>query len=117
MVTRNQPSKHREFATGDTVTIDDRSALGHCRTPWYLRGKTGIITHIHGVFRDAEKLAYHKPGQPKRTLYKVRLNQHDIWPNYSGPKTDTLETDIYEHWLRPVEPAPRQMRKRSKVKS
>ena len=90
------------FAPGDSVVIDDRVALGHCRTPWYLRGKTGVVAHTHGAFRDAEKLAYHKPGQPKRVLYKVRFKQAELWPNYTGPASDTLESDIYEHWLKPT---------------
>jgi nitrile hydratase subunit beta len=90
------------LATGTPVRIDDRGALGHCRTPWYLRGKVGTICHVHGAFRDAEKLAYHKPGQPKLVLYKVRFLQRDIWPNYTGPSEDTLESDIYQHWLEPV---------------
>jgi nitrile hydratase subunit beta len=98
---KQSPSSYA-FAPGDAVRIDDREAFGHCRTPWYLRGKTGVVAHVHGAFRDAEKLAYHKPGQPKRVLYKVRLNQTEIWPDYGGPVTDTLETDIYEHWLSPV---------------
>ena len=40
----------------------DRPVLGHCRTPWYLRGKTGVIASMHGTFRDPELLAYHRPG-------------------------------------------------------
>jgi nitrile hydratase subunit beta len=101
------------WSVGTPVCIDDRTSLGHCRTPWYLRGKTGIICHVHGAFRDAEKLAYHKPGQPKRLLYKVRFFQKDLWPNYNGAATDTLETDIYQHWLRIVDrPPPRKGKRR-----
>jgi nitrile hydratase subunit beta len=91
------------LAIGSAVRIDERAALGHCRTPWYLRGKTGTICHVHGAFRDAEKLAYHKPGQPKLVLYKVRFLQRDLWPNYKGAASDTLETDIYQHWLHIVD--------------
>ena len=50
-------------------------ALGHCRTPWYLRGKTGVVAAVHGTFRDPEQLAYHKPGLPAQVLYKVRFKQ------------------------------------------
>ena len=101
MVVRKATSV-QTFSPGDSVVIDDRPALGHCRTPWYLRGRTGVITHTHGAFRDAEKLAYHKPGQPKLVLYKVRFKQSELWPNYTGPTSDTLESDIYEHWLKPA---------------
>jgi len=89
------------FQPGDRVTIDTRPVLGHCRTPWYLRGKSGVVTEIQGAFRDPERLAYHRPGLPSQVLYKVRFAQTDIWPSYSGHPADQLEADIYEPWLLP----------------
>lgn len=73
--------------------------IGHCRTPFFLRGKTGVIVRTHGVFRDPAKLAYHKPGLPQQVLYKVRFRQTDLWSGYRGSPHDQLEADIYEHWL------------------
>lgn len=87
------------FRVGDVVRVDARAALGHCRTPFFLRGKTGVIVGIQGAFHDPEKLAYHKPGLPRMVLYKVRFKQPEIWPNYPGRPHDQLEADIYEHWL------------------
>lgn len=87
------------FRPGDPVLVDDRQPLGHCRTPWYLRGKQGVITSVQGQFHDPEKLAYHKPGLPRQVLYKVRFRQADLWSHYNGPAQDQLEADIYEHWL------------------
>ncbi|MEO0791784.1 MAG: SH3-like domain-containing protein [Pseudomonadota bacterium] len=91
-----------QFSIGATVQIDDRSALGHCRAPSYLRGLTGEVCHVHGAFRDPEKLAYHQPGLPPQTLYKIRISQTSIWPEYRGPESDTLEVDVYENWLKPA---------------
>jgi nitrile hydratase len=82
------------------VCVDDRLVLGHCRTPWYLRGKRAIIASVQGAFHDPEKLAYHKPGLPHRVLYKVRFRQSDLWTNYPGRPQDELEADIFEHWLK-----------------
>ena len=90
------------FAPGETVRVAERPALGHCRTPWYLRGKTGVVASVQGTFRDPEKLAYHQPGLPRRVLYKVRFTQAAIWDDYRGPAGDHLEADIYEHWLEPL---------------
>ena len=73
------------FAPGDKVRVAARGALGHCRTPWYLRGKTGVIASIHGTFRDPERLAYHQPGLPEQVLYKVRFKQREVWGRYDGP--------------------------------
>jgi nitrile hydratase len=94
--------KATQFLPGDAVLVASRPALGHCRTPWYLRGKRGMIAAVHGSFRDPELLAYHKPGLPRRTLYKVRFKQRDLWPSYQGPASDHLEADIYEFWLEPA---------------
>jgi nitrile hydratase len=96
------PTTARRFAIGDKVHVAERPVLGHCRTPWYLRGKTGIVAGIHGTFRNPELLAYHKPGIPAQVLYKVRFRQAEVWGRYPGPKGDNLEADIYEHWLEPL---------------
>ena len=87
------------FKAGDRVRIATRPALGHCRTPWYLRGRTGVVASVHGTYLDPERLAYHKPGLPLQVLYKIRILQRDLWPAYKGPATDHLEADIYEYWL------------------
>jgi nitrile hydratase len=87
------------YKPGDAVWIGARDAVGHCRTPRYLRGKPAVIGEVLGVFRDPARLAYMKPGYPAQVLYKVRVRQHDLWPTYPGPSTDTLEADLYEEWL------------------
>ena len=102
MVRPNAPAafQHR-FAPGQAVRVADRPALGHCRTPWYLRGKSGTIAAVQGAYRNPELLAYHRPGLPRRVLYKVLFKQADVWGRYAGPAGDHLEADIYEHWLEP----------------
>lgn len=90
------------FKKGDSVVIESRPALGHCRTPWYLRGRAGVIASVQGTYHDPERLAYHKPGWPAAVLYKVRFRQADLWPSYAGPADDHLEADIYEYWLQPA---------------
>ena len=90
------------FAPGDRVRVASRPVLGHCRTPWYLRGKPGEVAVVLGRFRNPELLAYHKPGLPALALYKVRFRQRDLWSRYAGAADDHLEADIYEHWLEPL---------------
>ena len=89
------------YKTGDAVRVDDRETAGHCRAPWYLRGQAGIVAEVLGVFRDPERLAYHRPGVPMQVLYKVRFKQKSLWPDYKGPAGDHLEADISENWLVP----------------
>ena len=99
---RLEASQTPRFAPGDRVHVPVRQVLGHCRTPWYVRGKHGVVTAVHGRFRDPERLAYHFPGLPAQVLYKVRFAQHEVWPHYRGAGADHIEVDIYEHWLGPA---------------
>jgi nitrile hydratase subunit beta len=87
------------FKVDDVVLIDTRAVTGHCRTPAYLRGKRGVIVEVLGRFRNPERLAYHKPGLPTEVLYKVRFAQSHVWDGYVGSARDSLEVDVYEHWL------------------
>jgi nitrile hydratase len=87
------------FHAGDHVVVAADEPVGHCRTPWYLRGHRGTIAAVHGAYHDPVRLAYHKPGLPLKVLYKVRFLQRDLWPGYAGPAGDHLEADIYEDWL------------------
>ncbi len=87
------------FATGDRVRVDTRPAKGHCRAPFYLRGRTGVVEAIHGRYRDPEQLAYHRPGLPMRFLYRVRFDQPSVWGREAENSTDAVVADLFEHWL------------------
>jgi nitrile hydratase len=87
------------FQPGDRVRTKVAYPRTHCRTPSYLRGKTGVVERHLGKFRNPELLAYGKDGLPKQPLYVVRFAQPDLWPDYAGPRTDSLCAEIYEHWL------------------
>jgi hypothetical protein len=89
------------LAQGTRVRVLSHSIPGHCRTPLYLKGHEGVVVDVTGPHRNAEQLAYHRPGLPKRLLFRIRFQQRDLWPDYGGPLTDTLDADIYEHWLEP----------------
>jgi len=88
------------MAAGDAVKVLEVDVPGHIRTPFYVRGKRGVIERVAGRFRNPEELAYGRSGEPRRTLYRVRFAQADIWPDYDGPADDTIDVDLYEHWLR-----------------
>jgi hypothetical protein len=87
------------FQPGDRVRVDDRAQPGHVRTPHYVRGKEGTIERIVGSFPNPEQLAYGLPGLPYKVLYRVNFRQGDLWNDYEGKEDDSLEIEIYEHWL------------------
>jgi nitrile hydratase subunit beta len=91
------------FVVGASVRVRNVVAPGHIRTPYYIRGKTGVIERFVGYFRNPEELAYGRSGEPRRALYRVRFVQSDVWPDYDGAAGDTLDIDLYEHWLEPAD--------------
>ena len=91
------------FTVGDRVQIRVAYPTRHCRTPYYLRGREGVIETDVGEYRNPEQLAYGGDGLPKKRLYRVRFAQDEIWPDYPGGKIDSLLADIYEHWLEPIQ--------------
>ncbi|MBT3352313.1 MAG: nitrile hydratase subunit beta [Nitrospinaceae bacterium] len=91
-----------KYQPGEAVYVRRAPSIGHVRTPHYIKGKTGVIERICGDFANPEELAYARSGLPLRTLYRVRFNQHRIWPDYAGPDGDTVDIEIYEHWLEPA---------------
>lgn len=91
-----------EFAPGDRVVVRRAWPPGHVRTPAYIRGLTGVIERSLGAFPNPEELAFRRSGLPAPMLYRVRFCQKDIWPDYTGGETDTIELEIYRSWLEPA---------------
>jgi nitrile hydratase len=91
------------FRPGAAVRVRQADPPGHVRTPYYIRGKVGFVERVCGEFPNPEELAYGRSGEPKRSLYRVRFRQSEVWPRYEGQRSDTLDVEICEHWLEPAE--------------
>jgi hypothetical protein len=89
----------RRFHVGERVRVKRSFPPGHRRTPYYIRGKQGVVERVCGTFLNPEELAYGFDGKPERVLYRVRFGQKEVWPDYAGPERDWIEVEIYEHWL------------------
>jgi len=87
------------FGVGDRVQVRKAYPIGHCRTPWYLRGACGQVERICGVFYNPEELAYGRSGAPELPLYRVRVALEALWGDYDGSELDVVEVEVYEHWL------------------
>jgi hypothetical protein len=88
------------LAVGDRVRILDLGKAGHVRTPLYVRDKIGTIDHCCGEFENPEERAYGRVGGKRIPLYRVRVMQRELWPDYQGADSDSLVLEIYAHWLR-----------------
>ena|SRR5262245_34788058 len=93
------PSVPARFKTGDKVRVRKMFPLGHVRTPWYIRGLSGVVERVCGAYLNPEELAYQRSGLPAQPLYRVRFLQRDVWPDYRGSPTDTVDLEVYQHWL------------------
>lgn len=87
------------FRLGDRVKVRCADVPGHTRTPWYIRGHTGLIERLCGAYANPEELAYARTGLPAQPLYRVRFTQSQVWPDYTGSTADTIDLEIYQHWL------------------
>jgi len=90
------------FEPGTAVRVRNAHPPGHLRTPYFVRGASGVVERICGEFPNPETLAYGRDGLPRQPLYRVRFNQQKLWPSYAGPAHDTIDVEIYEHWLEPA---------------
>ena len=75
---------------------------GHVRTPAYLRGKTGWLERSLGAFPNPEQLAYGLKGTPL-PLIRVRFTMAEVWGDAADQPDDTIDAEIYSHWLEPAE--------------
>ena len=91
-----------QFRPGERVRVREAYPPGHVRTPWYVRGHAGVVERVCGFYPNPEELAYARSGLPGQPLYRVRFLQHEVWPDYTGRSDDTVDIEIYQHWLEPA---------------
>ncbi|MGA7986194.1 MAG: SH3-like domain-containing protein [Burkholderiales bacterium] len=87
------------FRPGERVRVMKAYPLGHVRTPYYVRGASGVIERLCGAFPNPEELAQMRSGLPAQPLYRVRFAQAELWPDYRGARADTIDVEIFQHWL------------------
>ncbi|MDJ0824390.1 MAG: nitrile hydratase subunit beta [Rhodobacter sp.] len=82
----------------ERVRVRTMMPPGHVRTPAYLRGKTGTVERALGRFGNPEELAYGR-ATDTRELYRVRFTMSEIWGKDAERSTDTVDAEIFAHWL------------------
>ena len=86
----------------ERVRVRTMMPPGHVRTPAYLRGKAGVIERELGDFANPEQLAYGVPAE-ESLMHRVRFTMAEVWGDGAENPDDTLDAEIYAHWLEPVE--------------
>ncbi len=90
------------FSAGDRVLVRDETPPHHHRTPWYVKGRNGVVLEFIGMYLDSETRAHGGSGLPELPMYRVEFYQTELWPDYAESRSDKLWIDLYEHWLEPA---------------
>ena len=88
----SQPTHH--FRVGDPVQVERANPAGNPRTPRYIRGKSGVVSMLHGSI--VNPIDHHGVYPP---LCSVLFRVRDV---FGGSSDDTLSIDLHEDWLKPV---------------
>ncbi len=83
------------------VRVHDRWPPGHIRTPAYIRGKVGCVERNLGPFNNPEQNAY-RLDPDQHDLVRVRFTMDELWGTDAEHPTDTIEVEVYSHWLEKV---------------
>ncbi len=92
-----------QFRAGDVIEVKDVWPDHHTRTPAYVRGHRGTVVEVLHRFPNPEECAYGKDGRPDIWLYTVAFEPEELWGSYRGPSQDTVQMDLYGHWMTRVE--------------
>jgi nitrile hydratase subunit beta len=89
-----------KFAIGARVQARNIHPQGHTRLPRYVRGRTGVVTALHGVhvFPDSHAAGL---GEAPQWLYAVRFSSKELWGDDADP-TLSVSVDAWESYLEPV---------------
>ena len=89
-----------KFNVGDRVKIKVEVPGGTNRTPFFIRGKKGVIVYYHGLAWNSRDLSYGGTGEPKLPLYGVSFHMAHLYdedPDFLG---DRVLVDVWEDWLK-----------------
>jgi nitrile hydratase len=94
----SRDSSHQpRFRTGQRVRARNLNPVGHTRLPRYVRGKSGMIDRVHGVFVFPDTNA-HFQGESPQHLYSVRFEARELWGQGSAA-ADAVYVDLWEDYL------------------
>ncbi len=91
------------FAVGERVRVKALYPPGHCRTPFYTRGRVGTVLGVADHQPNPEELAYGRTGLPLLALYRVRFARAELWPDEPAMPGDAVVADLFEPWLEAID--------------
>ena len=96
----DNPAFASRFEIGDHVHVHNINPTTHTRAPRYVRGKTGVIHRVNGVFAFPDTNAVGR-GPESQYVYTVCFDSEEIW----GPQAVSGDKFLIEMWEDYLNPA------------
>ncbi len=93
----DRPGPAPAFGLGDRVRTRNHQPAGHTRLPAYARGRSGIVTALHGCHVYPDRNA-HAEGERPCPLYTVRFDARELFGEGADPAL-TVSIDAWEPYL------------------
>lgn len=90
-------NRTQRFRPGQRVRARNLNPTGHTRLPRYVRGKTGSVDRVHGVFVFPDTNA-HFQGESPQHVYSVRFEAQELWGE-TATSRDSVYVDLWEAYL------------------
>lgn len=90
------------FSIGDRVMIRTEVPGGTNRTPFFIRGKKGIVVFAHGPAGNPRDLSQGGTGEPKLPLYGVSFHMAHLYDDDPQVVHDRVIVDVWDDWMEPV---------------
>ena len=97
---RHDPGSETRFGVGDNVRARNIHPRGHTRLPRYIRGKTGAIERVQGLYGFQDTDSDFPRGKPQ-PVYCVGFEAQELWGDSAEPNS-RLYVDLWESYLEPV---------------
>jgi nitrile hydratase subunit beta len=86
------------FAAGDCVRVREWHSPGHTRCPRYVRGKTGVVVRVDGIYSVPDVEA-HSSARRFEPAYSVRFDAASLWQD--GQRGVSVNVDLWDSYLEP----------------
>ena len=90
------------FSIGDRVRVKTENEDGTNRTPFFIRGKKGVVLFSHGPSQNPTALSHGINDAPQIPLYSVSFHMAHLYDDDPDYVHDHVIVDVWEDWLDPV---------------
>lgn len=84
------------FGPGDQVRVRQWHSPGHTRCPRYVRGKTGTVARVDGIY-SVPDIEAHSRARRYEPTYSVRFDAAELWRD--GQRGASVHVDLWDSYL------------------